>query len=81
MAKDPHRKFPIGTLVKVMIPTCSGPHEELLGIVIPIDRETTMSPSHFVAVYFSKSRHGLHVVNIPVGRVKSVSRPYVKEKT
>ncbi len=78
MAKNPYKKFPIGTLVKVTIPTLlTEPPKEILGVVVPMLEGATMAPKHFLTVYLSEPP-GFRIV--PVGTVKSVSRAYVKEK-
>ena len=56
------------------------PYKEILGIVVPMIEKATMSPNSFIAVYLSEPYEGLHLYLAPVGRVKSISKPYVKEK-
>ncbi len=81
MAKDSYKKFPIGTLVKVTIPTLyTEPPKHLLGLVVPMPEEATMSPKHFLTVYLSEPVNGDCIRIVPMGNVTSVSRAYKKEK-
>ncbi len=81
MAKSAHKKFPIGTLVKVTIPTLlTEPPKKILGVVVPMLEGATMSPKHFLTVYLSEPVDGEHLRIVPSGTVTSVSRAYIKEK-
>ena len=80
MAKDPYKKFPIGTLVKVTIPTLlTEPPKHILGLVVPM-WGATMSPKHFITVHLSEPLNGDHIRIVPARTVTSVSRAYEKEK-
>ena len=82
MAKDPYKKFPIGTLVKVKFPSMVHQKSvEQLGIVVPIDKETTDGWKYFIAVYLSEPGPlGPGVRNVRPSDLTSVSRAYKKEK-
>ena len=67
--------------MKVKLPTLPGKKpEEIIGVVVPMFEGATMSPSHFLTVYLSEPYRGEHFRMTPIGKVKSISRNYVKEK-
>ena len=81
MAKPAYKKFPIGTLVTVTIPTLlTQPPRQELGLVVPMDEEALMLEKNFVTIHFAVPVDGYHIRVVPVGTVTSVSRPYEKEK-
>ena len=63
-----------------MLTMSTEPYKDILGIVIPMIEKATMSPHCFITVYLSEPYQGTHVYLAAAGRVKSVSKPYVKEK-
>jgi len=81
MARDPYKKFPIGTLVKVAVPTpAPGPAKQIVGLVVPMLEGATMSPTYFLTVYLSEPHWGERFRLVSPGQVTSLSRNYVKEK-
>ena len=58
-----------------------GPSKQIIGLVVPMLEGATMSPNHFLTVYLSEPHWGEQFTLVPLGRVTSVSRNYVKEKS
>jgi len=79
LAKKIENRFPIGTLVQVTIPRMGMQPHVLLGLVIShvLHQDQNSCEVFFGPNFWLPHRH---TVEMPVGHLKSISRPYTKEK-